>query len=147
MILVKQGNLRADNHSFLYFVLVAFPFGVYIMYWNAINTVSYFPRRLTRSATMKRDIAKVKRIWKGILVGEGGCWGPMFVCFVLFCCSWNPKVGSLGHDKPVVWIKIWNQIKYSSFLSVLQLLFPWILTVDFPGLKVPVLPCNYEYIL
>lgn len=51
---------------------------------SAIDTILYFPRRLTHSATMKKDGRQVRRVWKCILVVEGGGGSPRFVFVLVF---------------------------------------------------------------
>lgn len=39
---------------------------------SEIDTVFSLPRRLTHSATKKKDSMEEKRVWKGIIIVEGG---------------------------------------------------------------------------
>lgn len=79
----------------------------------------YLTRRLTQSATMKKDSREVRKVWKGIVVAEGGDWCPLLVCasdsvgvggfvcvfFSVSCPGLYSTVGSVRHNLFVVPLK------------------------------------------
>lgn len=72
------------------FASVSSPFRTF---WNAINTIFYFPKPLTVSATTMENSREMKTAWKGIVVIPGGGWSPLLAyLYVLLLVSGRVNV-------------------------------------------------------